>query len=339
MARDAGEVRKYFLSRRKRLALTLAALAAALTAALLTHIGVGPTLRPPQEVIASSLAGDPVASYRLWRAASAAFAGAALAASGLLVQASTRNPIADPYILGISSGALFAVTLTFLREFPAAYAVRPLAAALGGLAAYAVTHALAKRAGYGPASLALSGIAVGVVFSAASLLPLYISFFDAQKVLQWFFGSFISSSPTTVAGSAAAASLAIVAAVVLGDELTVTKVSDSVLAAEGGRPERVRAASSLVAAIASSLTVAWFGVIGFVGLAAPHIGRRAIGSGHVRLLTAPSALAGALITVSADAFAKSAFAPLEVPVNIVVMLVGGPALAAAVVSMAKESVP
>lgn len=338
MVRADGEVGKYFLSRRRRLALTVAALTTALAAAVLIHLSVGPTNRPPQDVLAAFLDGDPVAAYRVWRAASAALAGAALAASGLLVQAATRNPIADPYILGISSGALFAVTLTFLREIPATFALRPAAAVAGGLAAYVITHAVAKRAGYTPSSLALSGIAVGVAFSAASLLPLYISFFDAQKVLQWFFGSFIASTPETAAGAAAAASLAILAAAVLGDELTVTKVSDTVLAAEGGRPERVRAAASLAAAVASSLTVAWFGVIGFVGLAAPHIGRKAVRSGHVTLLVAPAALAGALITVGADAIAKSVFTPLEVPVNIIVMMVGGPALAAALISMAKETV-
>lgn len=339
MPQAEGEVRNYFLSRRRRLAITVIALTVALASSLLIHLSVGPTIRPPQGVIEACLRGDRIAAYRVWRAVSAALAGAALAASGLLVQAATRNPIADPYILGISSGALFAVTLTFLREVPAAFALRPLAAVAGGLAAYLITHSVAKRAGYTPSSLALSGIAVGVVFSAASLLPLYISFFDAQKVLQWFFGSFIASSPETAAGALAAASLAIATAAVLGDDLTVTKVSDSVLAAEGGRPERVRAAASLVAATASSLTVASFGVIGFVGLAAPHIGRKAVRSGHVRLLVAPAALAGAIMTVTADAFAKSAFTPLEVPVNIVVMLVGGPALAAALISMAKESMP
>ncbi len=339
MAQAEGEVRKYFLSRKKRLALTVIALTVALAVLLLMHLAAGPTLRPPQEVITASMRGDPIASYRVWRAASAALAGAALATSGLLVQAATRNPIADPYILGISSGALFAVTLTFLKEIPAAFAIRPLAAVVGGLCAYLITHSVAKKAGYTPSSLALSGIAVGVVFSAASLLPLYISFFDAQKVLQWFYGSFIASSPETVVGAAGATALAIVAAVTLGDELTVTKVSDSVLAAEGGNPERVRAVASLVAAISASLTVAWFGVIGFVGLAAPHIGRRAVRSGHVKLLVTPVALAGALITVAADAFAKSAFAPLEIPVNIIVMMVGGPALATALISMARESMP
>lgn len=337
MALAEGEVRKYFLSRRRRLAITVAALTIALAAALLIHVSVGPTIRPPQDIIAAFLTGDKIAEYRVWRALSAALAGAALAASGLLVQAATRNPIADPYILGISSGAFFAVTLTFLKEIPAAFALRPLAAVAGGLTAYLITHSIARRAGYTPSSLALSGIAVGVVFSAASLLPLYISFFDAQKVLQWFFGSFIASSTETAIGALAAAALAIASAAVLGDELTITKVSDSVLSAEGGRPERVRAAASLAAAVSSSLTVAWFGVIGFVGLAAPHIGRKAVRSGHVKLLVAPAALAGAIMTVAADAFAKSAFAPLEVPVNIIVMLVGGPALAAALVSMARES--
>ncbi len=338
MERAEGSIRNYFLSRKKRLALSVAALTALLTVSLILNLSLGPTIRTPQDVILSSLRGDPVASYRVWRAASAALAGAALAASGLLVQAATRNPIADPYILGISSGALFAVTLTFIKELPAGFAVRPPAAAVGGIAAYLATHILAKRAGYSPPALALSGIAVGVVFSAASLLPLYISFFDAQKVLQWFFGSFITSSPETVAGALAAASLSIGAAAILGNELTVTKVSDSVLAAEGGRPHRVRAAASLAAAVSASLTVAWFGVVGFVGLAAPHIGKRAVRSGHVPLLLIPSALAGSIITVSADTVAKSAFPPMDIPVNIIIMLVGGPALASAIISMAKESI-
>ncbi len=337
MAQAEGEVREYFLTRKKRLAFTTAAFTTLLAAALAIHLSLGPTIRPPNEVIAAYLSGDPVAAYRVWRAASAALAGAALAASGLLVQSATRNPIADPYILGISSGALFAVTLTFIKVPPAPYLVRPAAAAAGGVAAYVITHAIAKRSGYTPSSLALAGIAVGVTFSAASLLPLYIAFFDAQKVLQWFFGSFIGSDPASVAGAAAAAALSVTAAAALSKELTVSKVSDSVLAAEGGRPERVRAAASFAAAVSSSLTVAWFGVIGFVGLAAPHLGRKAVGSGHVGLLLIPSALAGGIITVSADAFAKYAFLPLEIPVNIVVMIVGGPALAAAVMGMAREA--
>ncbi len=280
-----------------------------------------------------------VARYRLERALAGVVVGASLALSGYLIQTTTRNPLGDPYLLGISSGALFAVVLTFALPASAItlFVVRPFAALIGGIIAYLLTLLIASKAGMTPTSIVLSGVAVGTFFYSASLFPQYFILRDIHKVFAWSMGSLVVVNLNKPIAIALALAVCTIYSCVSRNVLNALSISDDFVRDLGRDPSRERVILTAMAAVLASFCVAYFGVIGFVGLASPHFARRLLGSGDARYIIPLSLVFGASLLSLTDVAAKTVFYPIEVPVNVVVSLVGAPTLAAIMVGMRRHA--
>ncbi|NCD18095.1 MAG: iron ABC transporter permease, partial [Actinobacteria bacterium] len=242
----------------------------------------------------------------------------------VVMQALTHNPLADPYLLGVSSGASVGAVAALLAGVTAAL---PLAAFAGALAALATTLLLAGR-GASPVRMILAGVAVGYLASAlVSLLVFRSSRGDAyREILSWLLGS-LASSRWWEAGLALTAS-AVVGAVVLARSRTFDALllGDDAAVSLGVPVRRERPWLMGLVAVLTGALVAVSGAIGFIGLVVPHAARILVGQRH-RALLPVAALAGGLFLLLADTAARTLLDPVEVPVGIITALVGGPAFA------------
>jgi len=339
-----SHVKSFIFWRRRRFLTVFSVLVLLLTLAFLTHLSLGYRVMNPLEVLVSGVTqlvlGDlGIEGYRVLRALTAVIVGATLALSGYLMQLSTKNPLADPYILGVSSGALFTVSLTLsLTSYlthPLGIGVRSLTAFLGGLIAYSMTLFIASRAGMTPTSLVLAGVAVGTFFYSASLLPQYFISRDIHKLIAWSMGSFVSPSADVLV--LLVSSLLLVASYVLfvRHPLNNLQVSDDFVRQLGRDPAKLRRYSTLLASLTASLTVAWFGVIGFVGLAAPHISRRLLKTSDIAFVASASVVLGSLLLTSSDLLGKTLVSGVEIPVNVIASMIGAPVLGLAILELRK----
>ncbi len=302
------------------------------------HLALGSVVLNPLDVVLKGIyLVSGIYRFRLFRMVAALLVGSLLSISGFLIQVCTRNPLGDPYLLGISSGALFAVTLTFVfpPQSPLVFILRPLVAFIGGFLAYTLTHAIAMKAGYTPTSIVLSGVAVGTTLYSLSLLPQYLILFDIHKVFAWSMGSLIGAGPIELLTCL----VILVGAYAIAHRylpvLNALNVSDDFVRELGYDPGKLRRTMTGLAALTASITVAWFGIIGFIGLAAPHIARRLLGSGDVRYVLPTSIITGSVLLLLSDTAAKTLFLPLDMPVNIIVSAIGGPTLAIVLMRMRK----
>lgn len=263
---------------------------------------------------------------RVPRTLTAAAVGAGLAIVGALMQALTRNSLADPYLLGVSSGAsLGAVTVLLMG----AAVVLPLAAFLGALAALGATLALAGAFGrLTPSRTVLAGVAVSAL--AAALTSFVIFWFatgDAyREVLSWLLGSLASARWDAVLIAGGAVVVIGIPLVLTGRLLDGFALGDTTAASLGIPVQGVRWGLLAAGALLTGALVAVSGSIGFVGLVLPHAVRLVVGPGH-RALLPLSALVGAIFLVWADTLARSVFEPRELPVGIVTAIIGAPVFA------------
>ncbi len=264
-----------------------------------------------------------VRHLRLPRTLVGLMAGASLSVTGALLQGMLRNPLADPYLLGVSSGAALGATVAFLAA-PGHWGAVLLGALAGSAAAAALVYLLAGRAGFPPQSLILAGVMVSSFASA--LVLLLDALMDApqlQGAILWTMGSLASPPPGAhlwmIPATAAGMALVISRARVL-DLLSQGEETAASLGVEVEREKRLLFGAACVLA---AVTVAAAGLIGFVGLVVPHAVRLVTGPGHARLL-AGSALAGGAFLVLADVAARSVVAPAELPVGVVTALIGAP---------------
>jgi iron complex transport system permease protein len=275
--------------------------------------------------------GDPTAvaivqELRLPRSAQAALVGAALAASGATFQALLRNPLAEPYILGVSGGAAVGAVLAIVLGLTGTAWVLPLAAFGGALVA--ITLVLRIAASVGPALdtrvLLLAGVVVGAFFNACILLAL--TFADAEtfrSAIFWMMGSF---SGATWRGSAVLLLYlgpGLLVLLALARPLNLLAIGEETAAHLGTPVERTKRLAYGTASLLAAAAVAVSGMIGFVGLIVPHVIRLLWGSDH-RFLIPASALLGASFLVLTDALARTATAPVELPVGVVTAFVGVP---------------
>lgn len=251
----------------------------------------------------------------------AGIVGASLAVAGLAMQSLLQNDLADPYVLGLSGGASAGAvaSLAFFPGMPPGPA-----AAAGALAAALLVRSLVRGA-YDPASILLGGVAVGSILASVTGLVLVLA--PASQLLRsstyWLFGGL--GTPEWPAVFAPAALLAVAIAWMLGraERLDRLTLGPDIAASLGVPVPALRRRVLVLSVVLTAVSVAAAGLVGFVGLIAPHVGRRLVGSPH-RGLIPFSALGGALLLVSADAVARSAFAPREVPVGLLTALIGGP---------------
>jgi len=262
-------------------------------------------------------------SIRLPRALAALLVGAALGVSGAVFQTITRNELASPYILGVSAGAglmallvmVFAATLLPLL---------PLLAALGGAGAFLLVYAVAWRGGTNPVRLVLAGVVVATMLGSLQT-AVYLFADDLQTVhgaIAWTTGSLLGVDWTPLRRALLWILLPLAALIATARQLDVIGLGDRTAAGLGMRVERTRflLAAGAVLLAAASVTIA--GTVGFVGLIVPHIVRSLIGGEHRRLLIGSCACGAALLVV-ADAAARLAFNPVQVPVGILTGLLGG----------------
>jgi len=269
-------------------------------------------------------------SIRMPRVLVAALVGLSLALSGAIFQAVTRNELASPFILGVSSGAGLAILLT-LVAFPAFAAVLPLTAAVGGTAAFLVVYAIAWKGGTSPVRLPPPGVIVGTVLNS---LQTALFFFagdvgTVQQAVAWTTGSLTGVDWEQVRMVLPWVVLVVLPGTVLGArQLNVLLLGESTASSLGMRVERTRFLLSGVGIVAAAASVAVAGIVGFVGLIVPHMVRTVVGSDHKRLLVG-CAFAGPALLVVADVGARLFFevvlgSPTQLPVGIVTGLVGGP---------------
>jgi iron complex transport system permease protein len=264
---------------------------------------------------------DVISELRAPRVALSALVGAALAVAGLAMQSLLQNDLADPYVLGLSGGAS-AGAVTSLALAPG---LPPGPAAGAGALGAAVLVRWLARGPYDPARLLLAGVAVSSV--GASVTGLILVLAPSSRLLRastyWLFGGL----GTPAWSALIAPALLLVAAtgwmIARAERLDRLTLGPDVAASLGVRVPATQRVVLLLSVALTAVTVTAGGVVGFVGLIAPHAARRLVGQTH-RLLIPVAALGGALVVMLADTVARTAFAPREVPVGLVAAAVGGP---------------
>jgi iron complex transport system permease protein len=324
---------------RRRLALALLAGAAALAAAGALSAALG---AQPISLRAAIAGAEPDAtilfSIRLPRLALAAVVGCALASAGTALQALLRNPLAEPFVLGVSGGAALggsivlvaAVALSRLSGGGAPSGAAPSVAA-GAVAGAALSTFVVFGLGrIGGRLVPEAALLVGIVFNSfvagvITLMKLLVPAEQASRLTYWLVGAVASESGSTLALGAALVAAAVAVLLALSGRLNLLTLADEEAASLGVDVRRARAIVFFAASAATGAAVALGGMVGFVGLIVPHVARRLVGPDH-RLLLPASALFGAAFLVLADAVARLAFLPLgtEPPVGAVTAFVGGP---------------
>jgi iron complex transport system permease protein len=328
----------------------VAILAALLVVAMLFAVGRGAVAFSPGEVIATI--GDhlgldlgeasPRATAILWsirlpRVVLAALVGAALGSAGATLQGIVRNPLADPSLVGVSGGAaLGAITCTVLGSqlFGAGAHGAWLLPATSFAAAFATTLVALRLAQVGgrtsSVTLLLGGIGLASLTGAASGILIYLADDAAlRSITFWSLGSVAGATWPTVAAAGAPILVALSLLPRLAGDLDRLALGELEARHVGVDVERVIRRGSLVSSLAVGAAVATCGVIGFVGLVVPYLARAILGPGH-RVLLPASALAGAVLLVTADLVARTVVAPAELPVGVVTAAIGAPVLLAIV---------
>ncbi|MDH1561966.1 FecCD family ABC transporter permease [Ectopseudomonas chengduensis] len=254
-----------------------------------------------------------------------ALVGAGLALVGTALQAVTRNPLADPHLLGVSSGAAFGAVLVvlYLGEFAGMLSL-PLAAFVGAMASMLLVLAIASRGGrLHSERLLLAGVAVSFVMMAASNLLLYLGNpHAASSVLFWMLGGLGLARWELLWLPALCLALALAVLLGLGRALNALMAGEQSAVSLGLEPRRVRLVVFVVASLLTGVLVSLSGTIGFVGLMLPHVARFLVGAEHRRVLPV-AALLGALFLVWVDVAARTWLAPQDLPIGIVTAAIGG----------------
>lgn len=329
-------------ARRRRYRLLMAVLAAALLGALLLAAVVGAAGLTPAQVGRATLgllspgSVDPdsypswaprlLRDLRLPRIVMALVAGIALATAGATFQGVFRNPLAEPYLLGVSAGAAVGATVAIIwRPFGALGIFGlPALAFLGAVLAATLVYRLATFAGEtSSSSLLLSGVAVGSTFTAVLSLLMVATQYDLRTVIIWLMGGLTTASWTKVAVASPLVAAGFIIMLAYAPRLNLMLMGESRAEELGVDAHSTRRTLMIVASLTTASAVAFTGLIGFVGLMVPHMVRLLIGPDHRYLLPA-SALFGALFLLLADTLARTILSPAEIPVGIITAFVGGP---------------
>ena len=308
---------------------SVAALGALLAAALLLSVGCGSQWYTPArlwQALCAADAADPVwrilCFVRLPRTAAAVLAGAALGVAGALIQSVLNNAMASPNVIGVNAGAGLGALLA-ASLVPGAAALLPGAAFAGALAAALFIWMLAAVAGLSRTTLILAGVTVSSILTAC-MNTLKLLFPDAAVGSTAFLLGTLSGVTTAQLQRALPwLAAGFVLAAMLAADLNVLQLGEDMAAGLGLPVARVRFAALLTAALLAGAAVSFAGLLGFVGLLAPHIARRLVGGDNRRLLPV-TALASADLMLLCDVAARVLFAPFELPVGVLLSLVGGP---------------
>lgn len=342
-------------------AAVLPGLGIALICGVLLALLIGPTMIAPTDIWHALRVGLGVSDrhvidettqrivldLRLPRAIMAAVVGAMLATGGAVMQGLFRNPLADPGLIGVSGGAALAAAsfIVFGGALLGAqgelhYFAMPLASFCGGLLAVTIIRRLSLRDGRTDiATMLLAGTAVNsVVFAGIGLLTVISDDAQLRSITFWSLGSLGGAGWAAVVLAVPASLIAI------GVGLLCARVLDGMMLGEaeayclGFRVETAKRALILFVAAGVGATVSFTGLIGFVGIIAPHMARVALGPMHSRLIVG-SALIGGLLLVLADTLCRTIIAPAELPIGVVTSLIGAPVFLCLLLSRQRRTVP
>ncbi|KOX24675.1 iron ABC transporter [Streptomyces sp. NRRL F-6491] len=314
----------------------VAGLLLALAAACLASLALGSVRVPPGQVV-DALTGRAgpspyrtiVLDVRLPRLLLGVVVGAGLAVVGTVLQALVRNRLADPFLLGISSGASAGAVLVLVVGIGGGITTTlalPAGAFAGALVSLVLVYGLARRGGTmtGP-RLVLAGVAVSYILSALTTLILAAAGRPEhfREALYWSLGGLGSARWDTLVLPAAVLVLGLGVLLALARPLDLLLVGEEDATVLGLDTARFRAAVFVLVSLVTAVMVSASGAVGFIGLMAPHAARLAVGAPHRRLLPV-AALGGALALVLADLGARTLIAPQDLPVGVLTALVGGP---------------
>ena len=309
--------------KRPRLSVLLGS--ASVVAVILIGLSIGPVSISPWEMSATDK--EILFNLRLPRVLSAFLVGGGLALAGAIFQGLFRNPIADSYLLGVSSGASLgaAAAIVFRLASPLAnFAAVSVFAFIGSLAALALVFYFGHRAGgFSIFRLLLSGLGVGLFLSALVAIFMIMAGEELKALIFFFLGGFSSSSWDTTWVSLACIPLATLATCYFAPELNVLLLGEETAQSSGIHTGRIQFLYAVLAALLTSISVSVAGLIGFVGLIVPHMIRLKFGADH-RALFPRTFVSGGMFLVLCDTAARTIMAPAELPVGIVTSLFGVP---------------
>lgn len=288
------------------------------------------SLRDLQSVLTRSASADPlvemiVLDLRLPRALLALLVGAALAVAGAIAQAVMRNPLAEPGIIGINAGAALAATVLIVALDQAPISLLPVAGFTGASMMAAAIYMLSWRNG-GTSSLRIILIGIGLsslASAATTSLTALGQMRDVQRAMIWLAGSVYHADWTGVGLLAIWLVAPMALTIMASRELDLIRFDGNAAQSLGQRVNLVRALMILLCTLISGAAVAAAGLIGFVGLVAPHMARRIVGPSHAKLIPA-SASIGATLLMGADLIGRTLIAPAQLPAGIVTALIGAP---------------
>lgn len=261
-------------------------------------------------------------NVRLPRIMLAIFVGAALSVSGALLQSVMQNPLADPGIIGVSSGASVAIMIILL-VIPAYAPLLPIIAFIGGICATILIYLLAWKNGINTLSLLLSGIAVNAMLGGISSLISVMNSEKIQTVILWLNGTLAGRSWKDVKIVAIYTVISLIISFFCIRDANVLLLGDQKAKNLGINVYKARIFLSLVAAFLAGISTSAVGVIGFIGLVVPHITRMIVGSDY-KFLIPFSMLNGAVFLLFTDTIARVIAAPVEMPVGTIMSIIGGP---------------
>lgn len=290
----------------------------------LSSLFLGPKLINPLNL--NTVDAQILFSIRLPRVIVAALMGIALGASGAILQGILRNPLADPYILGISSGAALTAAIGILAGVPFLYELGvPLSALVGAFVASLIVGAFGwKRGGIWPERLLLAGVGLGFLFHAALMLLVSLSSHEGMRqALLWIFGDLSLADWTLVPYGFLFISGGFLIALSRARALNALVLGDEIAHSLGFSAEKERFFFFVAVAIMTAASVSLGGTVGFIGLIVPHIVRFFIGSDNRYLIPVSALFGGAFLCIS-DLIGRTIMAPTEIPSGIITALFGAP---------------
>jgi iron complex transport system permease protein len=313
----------------RRFLLVVGVLALILVLGMLIGVALGPVKLDFERLLSAMLGrGDASAHTLVWdlrlpRVVAALLVGACLGVSGCLLQSSTRNPLGDPQLFGLGGGAAVVQALSIagtLRTGSWGLIALSVVASLIGAGAIAL---FASRQGISPARLALIGVSLSALATAAATGILAEARVFSQQSLYFVGGSFANRGWSDVIPALPFLGIGLVLALPLMSRLNALALGDRVAANLGTEPKKTRAIAVAASGVLGGAAVAVAGLVGFVGLLIPHLARLLVGH-DIRAILIISIPLGAVVTLFADQAARLVFMPSEVPVGLVTALVGAP---------------
>lgn len=333
MATNASPApRRALFGSNRRAALVFAVLLVLTILLMIVSVGYGEYPIAPLDVVRAILGLETgnddhqlvVRLFRLPRIVLAVLVGGALAVSGAILQGVTRNPLADPGILGVSSGAAVAAValLVYFQDVPLGYL--PFAALGGGVLTALLIYLFAWRGGSSPLRLILVGIGIGAIAGAlTTLMVVFGNIYDVQQAYIWLSGSVYGRGWGHVRVMLLWLVVLLPLVLMGARGLNILSLGDEPARGLGVRLELARASLIFLSVALAAISVAVAGTIGFVGLVAPHIGRRLVGPEHEGLIPV-AALLGGLMLLVADFLGRVVIAPSQLPAGLMTAIIGAP---------------